>query len=51
MEQNIHQALKVADYAYVVQTGRVVMSGTGEELLRNEDIRKAYIGQRGISLL
>jgi branched-chain amino acid transport system ATP-binding protein len=51
VEQNIHQALNVADYAYVVQTGRIVMSGTGEELLKNEDIRKAYIGQRGSKLL
>jgi branched-chain amino acid transport system ATP-binding protein len=51
VEQNIHQALKVADYAYVVQTGHVVMSGTGEELLKNEDVRKAYIGQRGSKLL
>jgi branched-chain amino acid transport system ATP-binding protein len=51
VEQNIHMALKVADYAYVVQTGHVVMSGTGEELLENEDVRKAYIGQRGSKLL
>lgn len=51
VEQNIHQALKVAHHAYVLQTGRIVMGGTGEELLANEDIRKAYIGQRGSKIL
>jgi branched-chain amino acid transport system ATP-binding protein len=51
VEQNIHMALKVAGEAYVMQTGRVVMSGTGEQLMTNEDIRKAYIGQRGSRIL
>jgi branched-chain amino acid transport system ATP-binding protein len=46
VEQNINQALKIAHQAYVLKTGRVVMSGKGSELLKNEEIRKAYIGER-----
>ena len=47
VEQNIHMALKLCDRGYVFQNGRVVLSGTGEELLADEDVRKAYLGQRG----
>jgi len=47
VEQNIHMALKISDRAYVFQNGRVVMSGSGEELLSNDDVCKAYLGQRG----
>jgi branched-chain amino acid transport system ATP-binding protein len=47
VEQNIHMALKISDRGYVFQNGRVVMSGTGEELLADEDVRTAYLGQRG----
>ena len=47
VEQNIHMALKVCDRAYVMKTGTVIMSGTGDELLANEDVTKAYLGQRG----
>ena len=43
-EQNANMALKVADYAYVLETGRVVMDGTGAELLTNERVRNAYLG-------
>lgn len=46
VEQNIYQALKIADFAYVVKTGRIVMSGEGGELLANEEVRRAYIGER-----
>lgn len=46
VEQNIHQALKIADWGYVLKTGRLAMSGRGEELLGNQEIRKAYIGER-----
>jgi branched-chain amino acid transport system ATP-binding protein len=46
VEQNINQALKVAHQAYVLKTGRIVMSGPGSELIKNEEIRKAYIGER-----
>ncbi len=46
IEQNIHMALKICTKAYVMKTGSIVMSGTGEQLLANEDLRKAYIGER-----
>jgi branched-chain amino acid transport system ATP-binding protein len=45
VEQNVNQALKIAHYAYVLKTGKIVMSGTGKDLLANEEIRKAYIGE------
>ncbi|MFJ9452539.1 MULTISPECIES: ABC transporter ATP-binding protein [unclassified Herbaspirillum] len=44
VEQNLHKALAIADYGYVIQTGRIVMEGTGSELLNNDDIKKAYLG-------
>ena len=44
IEQNANMALKTADYAYVLETGRIGLSGTGEELLTNEDVKKAYLG-------
>ena len=43
-EQNLHQALKLADRAYVLETGRVVLAGTGEEVLNNDMVKKAYLG-------
>ncbi len=43
VEQNAYQALKIAHHAYVLQTGRVVMEGTGAELLANPEIRAAYL--------
>lgn len=46
VEQNIRQALKIAHQAYVLKTGEIAMSGRGDELLANEEIRKAYIGER-----
>ena len=45
IEQNAFAALKIADYAYVIETGRIVLQGTGEELLQNEEVRKAYLGE------
>ena len=44
IEQNANMALQTADYAYVLETGRISMSGTGAELLANEDVKKAYLG-------
>ena len=44
VEQNIHQALKIADQAYVLKNGRITMSGPGEDLLSSPEIQKAYIG-------
>ena len=44
IEQTANMALKVADYAYVLETGRIGLSGTGKELLTNDDVKKAYLG-------
>lgn len=44
VEQNAKMALGIADKAYVLETGKIVMSGTGKELLDSEDIKKAYLG-------
>lgn len=43
VEQNAHMALEIADYAYVLQTGEVVLSGTGSEIAKNEEVRRAYL--------
>lgn len=44
VEQNAQMALKVADRGYVLETGRIVTTGTGRELLHNDMVRKAYLG-------
>lgn len=44
VEQNIHQALKIAHHALVLKNGRVTMTGKGDELLSDPEIRKAYMG-------
>ena len=44
VEQNAHAALKIADRAYVMETGRTVLEGTGPELLANDRVRQAYLG-------
>ena len=44
IEQNANMALKIADLAYVLETGNITMSGTGAELLANEKVREAYLG-------
>ncbi|MBR3544682.1 MAG: ABC transporter ATP-binding protein [Oscillospiraceae bacterium] len=44
IEQTANMALKVADKAYVMETGRITMSGTGRELLDNDAVRAAYLG-------
>jgi branched-chain amino acid transport system ATP-binding protein len=44
VEQNAQHALSLAHRGYVLEAGRVVMSGTGSELLANEEVRKAYLG-------
>jgi len=44
VEQNVFEALHIADRAYVLQTGRVVLEGCGEELLRSDLVRQAYLG-------
>ena len=45
VEQNALQALSIADRGYVLQTGEVVLSGSGESLRQNETVRKAYLGE------
>lgn len=45
IEQNAHAALSVADYGYVLESGRIVLEGPGKELLSNDDVRKAYLGE------
>ncbi len=44
IEQNANMALHIADTAYVLETGRLTLSGTGRELLNNEQVKKAYLG-------
>lgn len=46
VEQNANMALKVADRAYVLETGSITMTGTGEELLADESIKEAYLGKK-----
>lgn len=46
IEQNANMALKVADYAYVMQTGEIIMEGSGAELLENEQVKEAYLGKQ-----
>ena len=45
VEQNAHLALEVADYAHVLQTGEIVLSGTGEDISSNDDVRRAYLAE------
>jgi branched-chain amino acid transport system ATP-binding protein len=45
VEQNAHKALQIAHRAYVLETGQVVMQGTGKELLASPEVRKAYLGE------
>jgi len=45
VEQNAQAALKRADYGYVLEVGKIVLSGTGRDLLVNDDVRKAYLGE------
>ena len=44
VEQNAQLALELADKAYVIETGRIVMSGSATEIANNEDVRKSYLG-------
>lgn len=43
-EQNTKQTLEISDRGYVLENGRVVLSGTGQELLTNEHVKEAYLG-------
>jgi branched-chain amino acid transport system ATP-binding protein len=44
VEQNIRHSLQIADHAYVLETGQVVLEGTGREVMENEHTKKAYLG-------
>ncbi|MBI1805724.1 MAG: ABC transporter ATP-binding protein [Ignavibacteria bacterium] len=45
VEQNAHLALQIAHYAYVIETGQMVIEGKASEIAKNEDVRKAYLGE------
>jgi branched-chain amino acid transport system ATP-binding protein len=40
----LSKALSIADYGYVIQTGRIVMEGNGQDLLHDDKIKQAYLG-------
>ncbi len=44
VEQNVRQSLKLADRAYVIENGRILMEGVGKELLDSNEVKKAYLG-------
>ncbi|MCH7944672.1 MAG: hypothetical protein IIC73_01465 [Armatimonadetes bacterium] len=44
VEQNAHRALEIADRAYVLETGNIVLADTGDALLRNPKVKEAYLG-------
>lgn len=44
VEQNVRQSLKLADRAYVIENGRIIMEGNGKELLNSNEVKKAYLG-------
>ncbi len=46
IEQNANMALKLADYAYVLETGHIIKEGTGAELLADESVKEAYLGKK-----
>lgn len=44
VEQNANMALSIASKAYVIETGEIVLQGTAEQLMKSEDVKKAYLG-------
>jgi branched-chain amino acid transport system ATP-binding protein len=44
VEQNANMALSIADYAYVIETGEIVLQGSARELMHSEEVKKAYLG-------
>jgi branched-chain amino acid transport system ATP-binding protein len=44
VEQNVFQSLSISHRGYVIETGRIVLTGTGEELLNNQEVKKAFLG-------
>jgi len=47
VEQNVHQTMEIASYAYVLQTGKLTLEGQPDDLLRNADFQRAYLGMIG----
>ena len=45
VEQNANAALKIADYALILETGRIALEGSGKDLLNNPDVKRAYLGE------
>ena len=45
VEQNAKKALSIANRAYVLETGRIVLSGDAKELMNNDQVKKAYLGE------
>jgi len=45
IEQNAREALRISDRAYVLDTGRIILTGTGNELLSNEEVKRAFLGK------
>ncbi|HEY1127633.1 MAG TPA: ABC transporter ATP-binding protein, partial [Actinomycetota bacterium] len=45
VEQNAHMALSIADRGYVLQTGRIVLTETAQDLIQNPQMQKAYLGE------
>ena len=45
VEQNAKKALSIADRAYVLETGQIVLSGKAEDLLKDDSVKKAYLGE------
>jgi len=44
VEQNAYAALSIADYAYILEVGSVVLEGPGKDMLKNPKVREAYLG-------
>ncbi len=44
VEQNVYQSLNISHRGYVIETGRIVLTGTGEELLNNQEVKRAFLG-------
>ncbi len=45
VEQNANIALSIADYGYVMETGQIILEGEAKSLAKNEEVRKAYLGE------
>ncbi|MBC2578798.1 ABC transporter ATP-binding protein [Clostridium sp. DJ247] len=48
IEQNANAALRIADIGYIMETGKITLKGTGKDLLNNEEIKKAYLGEAAV---